>query len=73
MHIAFVGLHQYSYWKVGFSDAGYFSTYYKSVRVGEVEEEVKETEATEQQTVVDQTIPAKVVAPKKIRYEIYDR
>ena len=39
VHAIAAGLHQYSYWKVAFSDAGYFNTMYKSVMIGEVEPE----------------------------------
>ena len=63
-HFFAAGLHQYSYWKVAFSDAGYFGDMYKTVRIGEVE-------PAEPVAATGQDAENAVVPPKKIKYEIY--
>jgi hypothetical protein len=64
LHFIFVGLHQYSYWKVSLTDAGYVSSHFETRFLEEVEEmkTIKDKDGNEEEKLV-----------KKMRYEIFDK
>jgi hypothetical protein len=73
LFLLFCTLHQYSWWKVSFSDAGYFSTIYKSKRIGPLQITNLPTEASVsiQGQGDQQDIPQ--YDETKIKYEIFER